>query len=163
MSQVIVLTFDDPESAGRARETLRGLEKQGLLALDDAAVVVKDAQGKLHVHGQTDHGVKVGAITGGIVGGLLFVMFPVAGIAAGAAGGALVGASADLGIDKTFVQEVEHALQPNSSALFLNVKSADFNAELSALRQYNGKVYQTSLDDDQAEQLRFAVHDTTRT
>jgi uncharacterized membrane protein len=162
MSQVIVVTFEDPESAGQARETIRGLEKQGLVALDDAAVVVKDAEGKIHVHGQTDHGVKVGAVTGGIVGGLLFLAFPVAGIAAGAASGALIGASTDLGIDKNFLKDVENSLKPNNSALFLYVKSADFNAELSALRQYNGKVYQTSLDDDQAEQLRFALHDETR-
>jgi len=159
MSQVIVVIFDDPESAGQARETLRGLEKQGLLALDDAAVVVKDEKGKVHVKGQKDHGVKVGAVTGGIVGGLLFAVFPIAGIAAGAAAGGLIGASTDLSIDSKFVKEVQDALKPNNSALFLNVKSGDFNAELGAFRQYNGKVYQTSLEDDQAEQLRFALHD----
>jgi uncharacterized membrane protein len=161
MSQVIVLTFDKPETAGQARESLRQLEKQHLLTLDDAAVVVKDAEGKVHVHGQADHGVKVGALTGGVLGGILFVMFPVAGIAAGAGAGALVGSSFDLGIDKTFVKDVENSLQPNSSALFLNVRSGNFEAGLAVLRQYQGKVYQTSLDEDHAEQLRYALNDRT--
>jgi uncharacterized membrane protein len=121
--------------------------------------VVKDAEGKIHVHGQMDRGVKYGALGGSILGAMLFFMFPIAGIAAGAAGGAAVGAAFDLGIDKKFVKDVEQSLKPGSSALFLNVRSADPNAALAALRGHKGHVYQTSLDPDREAELRNALQD----
>jgi uncharacterized membrane protein len=157
MSRVVVLTFDDPEEAGQLRETLRGLEKQGRLSLDDAAVVVKDRAGEVKVHGQLDRGVKYGAIGGAILGPLLMFMFPVAGIAVGAAAGAGIGASVGMGVEKQFVQDVSAALTPGSSALFLNVAEADRSAALAALQGHKGHVYQTSLSSEAEDELRAAL------
>ena len=50
MSDLIVLTFDNMDEAGRMRESLREVEHRGHLSLDDTAVIVKDAEGKIHVH-----------------------------------------------------------------------------------------------------------------
>jgi uncharacterized membrane protein len=161
MANVVVLTFDNPDEAGRLRQTLRELEGEGRLELDDAAVVVKDARGAVHVRRGSRRRGKVGAVGGGILGAVVFALFPVAGLAAGgaigAAGGALVGSRTGLGLDQTFVEEVRAALRPGTSALFLQIRSADVNEALGALRPYQGTVYRTSLDADREEALRQAL------
>ena len=49
MSNLIVVVFDDAEQAGNVRATLKSVEHEGRLRLDDSAVVVKDEKGKIHV------------------------------------------------------------------------------------------------------------------
>ena len=155
MSNLVVITFNGSEEAGKVRESLRSVEKQGLLSLDDSAVVVKDAEGKLHVKNQTDRGVKIGAIGGGTLGLLIgSVFFPFAGLIGGALAGAVVGKMADMGVDQQFVHEVGTALQPDTSALFILVREANPAAALSALKPYEGQVYHTSLPSETEEELR---------
>ncbi len=68
MSQLIVIKFDDAEQAGKVREALRAQEKQGLIKMEDAEVIVQDAEGKIERKGETDRGVKIGAVGGGLFG-----------------------------------------------------------------------------------------------
>jgi uncharacterized membrane protein len=147
--------FDSAEEASQVRETLRSIEKQGLLSLDDSAVVVKDQEGKFHIKNETDRGVKVGAVGGGMLGLVIgSIFFPFAGLIGGALVGAVVGKMADLGVDQTFVHEVGAALKPDSSALFVLVRQANPAAALSALKPYQGQVYHTSLPSDTEQELR---------
>ena len=98
MSQLIVIKFDDMEQAGKVREALRAQEKQGLIKMEDAEVIVCDADGKIEKKGETDRGVKIGAVGGGMLGLLLgFVFFPIGGLLLGAAAGALIGKSLGTG------------------------------------------------------------------
>jgi uncharacterized membrane protein len=75
MANVIVLTFDTPDEAGHLRQTLGELEGEGRLELDDAAVVVKDARGRVRVRGGTRWWGKLGAVGGGILGAVVFARF----------------------------------------------------------------------------------------
>lgn len=155
MSNLVVVTFDDEQEAGKVLKTLRGIEKRGSLSLDDSAVVVKDAEGKIHVKNETDRGVKVGAVGGGLLGLLIGgIFFPFAGLISGALAGALVGKMADLGIDQKFVREVAAALTPGSSALFVLVRAAEPGIALAALKPYQGQVYHTSLATEAEQNLR---------
>jgi uncharacterized membrane protein len=155
MSNLVVITFDNAEEAGKVRETLRSVERSRHLSLDDSAVVVKDEEGKIHVKNEMDRGTKVGAFGGGVLGLVIgSIVFPVAGTVIGAIGGALVGKSADLGIDQKFVKEVAEDLQPGTSAIFLIVREADPEVAMAALRPYQGKVRQTSLPPEAEEELR---------
>jgi uncharacterized membrane protein len=155
MSNLVVITFDNADEASKVRESLRSLEKEGLLNLDDSAVIVKDAAGKVHVKNQTDRGVIVGAAGGGAIGLLIAsIFFPFAGIIGGALVGAVVGRMADLGVDQKFVHEVSAALKPDSSAIFVMVRQANPAAVVAALKPYQGQVYQTSLPTESEEELR---------
>jgi uncharacterized membrane protein len=155
MSNLVVITFDDAEEAGKVRETLRSIERQGLISLDDSAVVVKDAEGKVHVKDEMDSGVKVGAVGGGMLGLFLgSILFPFAGLLVGAVAGAVVGKMVDLGVDQKFVHEVSVALNPGSSAIFVLVREANANAALAALKPYKGQVYHTSLPQETEQELR---------
>ncbi len=160
MANLVVIVYDDPNGAEEMRKTIASVEKMGRIKLDDSAVIVKDAAGKVHVHNQMDRGVKVGAVGGGAIGLLLAsIFFPVAGILIGAIGGALVGSAMDMGVSKKFVKDVADDLQPDSSALFILVREADPTLALAALRQHEGtgRVYHTTLSDEDEKQLREAV------
>ena len=135
MSNLVVITFDNEEEAGKVRETLKS--QSANISLDDSAVVVKDAEGEVHVKNEVDRGVAVGAVGGGalglLIGGLLF---PIGGLVLGALAGALVGKMLDMGVDKKFVEDVSEHLQPGTSALFVIVREANPNVALAALRPY---------------------------
>lgn len=160
MSNLVVITFDNADEAGQVREAIRKVEKQGNISLDDSAVIVKDAEGKVHIKNEIDRGVKVGTVGGSLLGLLIGgLFFPIAGLAIGAAGGALVGRMVDLGVDKSFVKEVTESLGPNSSAIFLIVREANPTAAIAALKPYKGEVYQTSLESDAEQALRDVLKD----
>jgi uncharacterized membrane protein len=155
MSDLVVITFDNAEEAGKVRETLKSGERSGLLRLDDSAVVVKDEEGKVHVKNEMDRGVAIGAVGGGVVGLLLAsVFFPVAGIIVGAVLGGLVGKSVDLGVDQKFVKEVSEDLSPGTSAIFFIIRDGNADAVAATLRQYQGTVRQTSLPKEAEDELR---------
>ena len=158
MSNLVVITFDDAEQAAEVKESLKKLQKQGLIKIDDMAVVVKDADGQVHTDNQMDTGVKAGIVGGSLLGLLIAGIFaPIGGLVVGGALGALVGSMFDKGIPKDFVKDVSNDLQPNTSAIFIIAKDSNINAVVSALRQYHGNVYQTSLPSDLEDQLRDAL------
>jgi uncharacterized membrane protein len=155
MSHLVVLAFDDPEQAEKVQESLRKGEKGGYIDLKDSAVIVRDAEGKVHVKNEMDDGVKSGAIWGSLIG--LFIgglLFPIAGIALGALGGALLGKGFGDHIDKKFVSEVSETLQPGSSAIFFLFRGSDVSYALAALRPYNGQVLHTTLSEEAEQELR---------
>ena len=155
MPDLIVITFDNAEEAGQVRTSIREEQHQGLISLDDSAVVVRDEEGKVHIKNEMDRGVKIGVIGGGLLGLLIGgLFFPLAGLLVGVLGGMGVGALTDLGIQKNFVKEVSDSLQPGTSALFLIVRHANANAVIAALKPYKGQLLQTPLDPEDEETVR---------
>lgn len=158
MSDLIVIAFDDVEEAGQVRESLSKGEHGGYISLDDSAVVVKDEDGKIHIKNELDRGVKVGAIGGSLIGLLIFGIFaPLGGLIAGALGGGVIGSLTGKGISKSFTKEVAESLQPGTSAIFFIVRDADVDYALALLRNYQGKVIQTTLPEEAEEELRIEV------
>ena len=155
MSNLVVITFDDAEEAGKVRDALRSAEGADYLSLDDSAIVVKDEKGKVHVKNELDRGVKIGAVGGGALGLLIgSIFFPLTGLLVGVLAGGLLGSAAELGIPKKFVQEVSEDLTPGTSALFFIVRDANPNVALAALKPYKGIVRHTSLSPDAEQELR---------
>lgn len=157
MSKWTAIIFDDPDQAGKVRETLRGLERDNRLKVNDSAVIVRDAEGNVHVKGQADSGTKWGALGGALIGGLLVLMFPIAGMVGGAVVGGLMGRMAGKAIDKRFVEDVKNALQPGNSGIILVTSGGDPEALRAVIEPYQGKIFSTSLDPDQEEQLKRAL------
>lgn len=157
MSQLVVISFDNPDEAEKLATTLRGIAKEGALKLEDLRVVVKDAEGNAHVQDEAGHPVATGAIIGGVIGGLLFLFAPVLGIAAGAAAGGVIARTLDLDVDKKFIQEVADALKPNTSAIFVLGSDANRAAVLNALKPYQGTLIQTTVSTELEEQMKKAL------
>jgi uncharacterized membrane protein len=160
VSQLLVITFEDRESAGQACERLKSLQSAHGAQIDDVAVVEKDADGKVHVHHGFDRTTAGGAVVGGALGLLLgLVFFPVAGLAIGAAVGGVIGRSLHHNVDKRLVEDVTRDLTPGTSALFV-LGTGNASAVVSALEPYKGKVYQTTLDPEAESQIQAALDRT---
>lgn len=158
MSNLTVVVFEDEESAGKLREAIHQGEHADKMHVDDAAVVVKDVDGKIHVKHETNKGVLVGAVGGSFLGLLLgSIFFPLAGLITGAVGGALVGKMAGAGVDRDFAKEVADALEPGASALFVITHDSDPAYVRAMLKPYKGEIYHTTLDEETEEEVRAAL------
>lgn len=157
MSRIVVIGFDSETDARAALHTLRGVEKQGGIKFEDTAIVSMDEHGKVHVKNEASAPAEVGAVVGGMMGGMLLVVFPIAGIALGAAAGAGIGAAAGQGISGKFRDEIKAELTPGTSALFLQIQEANADIAIASLRQYHGRVIQTSLDAETEDALKSAL------
>jgi uncharacterized membrane protein len=157
MSQLLVITFEERETAGQAAQRLKDLDKAHGIDIGDMAVVEKDADGKVKVHHGIDTTTAGGATVGGALGLLLgLVFFPVAGLAIGAIAGGLIGRSLHQNVDKNLVNDVTADLTPETSALFV-IGSGSTSALVGALEPYRGKVYQTTLDPEAEAQIEAAL------
>ena len=161
MSDLVVITFDSEEGAGEVLSALQAQADNDGIKLDDSAVVVKDADGEVHVKNVLDRGTKVGAVGGGLIGLVLgFVTGgPIGSLLIGGIGGALGGNLANLAIDREFEDEVSEALSPGTSALFVMVRDGDPQDTIKALDPFHGQVYYTSLPEDIEEQLQEVMSD----
>lgn len=157
MSQLLVITFENRETAGQAGARLKDLQKAHGANIDDMAVVEKDATGKVHVKHGIDSVTAGGALTGGVLGLLLgLVFFPVAGLAMGALAGGAIGRSLHQNVDKNLVRDVTEDLSEESSALFV-IGSGNPAAVIGALDPFKGKVYQSTLDAETEAQVQAAL------
>jgi uncharacterized membrane protein len=158
MSQLVVVGFNQLEDARNAMKRLRDLERAGRISFEDTAIVERTEDGKAHVRNEASGTTETATVVGAVLGGFLFFAMPVVGLAIGGAAGAAVGALLDRGVSGTFVDDVKESLQPGRSALFLVVKDAEADSLIPALRDYEGDVIQTTLDEDAEEALRQALH-----
>jgi uncharacterized membrane protein len=159
-SNLTVLAFDDMETAEEVHQALVHAKNQGLIVIEDAAVVVKDEDGKVKVDNQVARGTWAASAVGGGLGLLIgSIFFPIGGLVLGLAGGALVAKSMDLGVDGKFVDEVGKKISPGTSALFVLSSGGNESAILAVLREYEGHVLQTTLDSETEEHIKKALKD----
>src|SRR5512136_1237975 len=117
--EIIVAAFQDPNGASAALEELKQAKKQGLIKIEDAAVLVKDADGKLRIKETADMGGGKGAVIGGVLGGVVGLLAGPIGWAA--LGGAVIGGLAakmhDGGFSDARLKQIGDSLKPNTSAI----------------------------------------------
>lgn len=168
MSTLVVVGFDSLDGAAAELGRCRELEKEYLLDLEDAVVVRRTQDGKVHLD-QSVNLEKVGAtwglLSGGFWGALVGLIFlnPLAGFLvgsiAGAGAGALDGKFSDYGIDDGFIKQLGDTLTPGTSALFILVRKAEPEKVIAHLSELKGhaRIIQTSLSPEAEAKLRAAV------
>ena len=157
MSNLIVVAFDDEHGADRLLSELANWQKQNLIKVDDAAVLIRKPDGKPKIR-QARSLVGAGALGGAFWGMLIGLLFlaPWLGMAVGAGMGAIGGKLAGTGIDKDFIDNVSAAIKPGGSALFAYTRDAVIDKILPQLKQFKGKVVHTSLSNEQETELKAA-------
>ena len=166
MSELVVVSFEDQDTADKVLNKLRELQKEYLVDLEDAVVVVRDGKGKVRIK-QAVPLVSMGALSGATWGGLFGMLVGIlflnpllgylTGAAVGAGAGALSGALADYGINDDFIKSVGKSLQSDTSALFMLVRRAKLDRVLPELQPFGGKILKTSLSTEQEQRLRQAL------
>jgi uncharacterized membrane protein len=158
MSDLVFVAFPTEQKAEEVREKVLGLQKEYLIELEDAVVVVKDAQGRVKLN-QLMNLTAAGALSGGFWGSLIGLVFlmPVAGAALGAAAGALSGKLADVGINDRFMTDAAAALQPGTAGLFLLIRKMTADKVLADIKGIGGTVMKTSFDETKEKALRDAL------
>jgi uncharacterized membrane protein len=145
---VVAIVLDGTQRADEVLGALTHLVRRGRLALEDAVVVAKSADGRTRVRETTDLSPAQGAVSGAWLGTLVGLLFggPVLAAVAGAATGALYGKLVDVGLDDAWVARMAEWIDPGSSALLLLVDEAEMKDEvLRELGRYPGRVAVTTL------------------
>lgn len=160
MSQLIVFTYDNQEKAATVLQSVAELSKQHLIDVQDAAVIVKDANGKVKVQQTLEAMVKSSNVaSGGFWGLLIGLIFggPIFMAVLGMGLSALFGRKLDVGIDNTFIKNVGDDMKPGDSALFLLSNEITVDKVADALREHSGTLYHTSLSKEAEENLAKAL------
>jgi uncharacterized membrane protein len=158
MSDLVVIAFPTEAKAEELRQKLLTMQKDYLIELGDAVVVVKDGTGNIKLN-QLINTTAAGAVAGTFWGALIGMIFlmPLVGAALGAASGTLSGYLTDVGIDDKWMKETAAAIQPGTAALFVLVRKVTADKVLERLKGEGGTVLKTSLDHTKEAALQAAL------
>jgi uncharacterized membrane protein len=154
--QLIVAAFQEEKAAKEALKALKEANKEGLIKIENAAVLRKDEKGKLHVKETHDMGGGKGAALGG-VGGAAVGLIAGAALAGPVVFGALVGGLVaklrDSGFSDKRLESLGESLQPGSSAIVAVVEHTWVAKVEEALAEAEADVMMAEIKADIATQL----------
>jgi len=157
MTDMLVLAFDNIDGADNVKNKLVELNAQFLLKLDQIVEVVRKADGQVKIKEEprlTGVAALGGAFWGFLIG--LIFLVPGVGLAVGAVSGAIAGHFAKYGISKEFMGQVNEAIQPGQSALFILADDVKADRVVPMLTQFHPRVLRTSLTLEQEAKLKEA-------
>jgi len=164
--RLMVIVYQEHETAVRAFEKVRELDREGRMHVEDAAVVQAHDDGRLEVVSTHRHAVKnagKAAFWGLLLGGVMAV--PVAGllIAGGIVG--LGSRMSDNAREKAFAERVSALLVPGRSGLFVTGTAGSASADelIAELAPLGGELAQSSLLSETEEKLRRALREAGET
>jgi uncharacterized membrane protein len=155
MTTFTVWKFDDPDGADRTVEILKNAQADGIVKIDDHAVVrwpVGQAHPDTsHGHDSNWRGVGWGAVLGLLIGALFFL--PVVGGLAGAALGGLAKKTEDAGITKEQLEKIRTEVTEGTSALFLVTEQGDIDRLAERMHGLHNTLVTTNLTDAERSEL----------
>ena len=144
---VLAVTFgDDPDhdpNAYQALTDLRQLAAQGQIRIAGAAVVTRDADGRVDVKSEVGDDPYVGTASGGIIGLLVGIIGGPVGVLLGGTYGALVGSLFDiddLATTDSVLGEISKQVQPTRTALLAHVTEQSPEVIDTAMARLGGQV-----------------------
>lgn len=154
MSELVILGYDDHETARLAYQEAQKLQKDFVLTLSGLALVTVDEDGKNHVDTPgkiVQTSIASGALWGALLG-LLFLV-PGAGIILGGALGAVFGRLGRSGINDVFRERVQSMLTPGKAAVVLMATKITEDKFAAAMKPFGGQVLKTSLSEKDEQEL----------
>lgn len=126
MATLTAWKFDRPDGASQAMRTVKELNNEGLIDVQEAAIVewpVGQRKPKTRQLNDLTGRYALGGMFWGLLFGILFFI-PVIGAGVGAAAGAIWGKMEDVGVDDDFIKNVKEQVTEGTSALFLLTSGA---------------------------------------
>ena len=157
MSNLIAIAYPEEDTAVQVATTLKELQIEHTIQLDDLVIAVRSPGGKIKLRqssSTTGAGAAGGALWGGLIGLIFFA--PLLGMAIGAASGAVAGKLTDSGVDDNFMKNLAANLEPGKAALILLVRQANTDKLLAEVK-IPGEVIQSSLQSDTEQALKDAL------
>ncbi|WP_051215426.1 DUF1269 domain-containing protein [Granulicoccus phenolivorans] len=166
MSELIIIGYDDHETAEKAYHRVQQLQHDFVVELSGLAVVRVDEDGKRHVDTPGSL-VGVSAASGatwGLLFGLIFLT-PGVGLLLGGLWGALLGRIGKSGIDRAFSERVTGMLGNGKAALVLMATKLTEDKFNAGIAEFGGQVLKTSLSEADEKELQqmLGVHDNAAT
>ena len=148
-ASLVAIAYAGSELAERALGALRDLGDDHVLAIHDAAIVVKSDDGHLALRQTREVAAGEAAVGGGAIGLLvgLALVVPVAGALVGIAAGAGF-AALDRGIPNDEMRRLGATLEPGHAVLFALIGEVDWAALRERLDTYGGELVTSEVEDD---------------
>jgi uncharacterized membrane protein len=164
MATLVVIDYESEVRAEEVRLALLKMQKEYLIDVADAVVVVRDERGKVKLR-QLYNLTAAGAASGGFWGALIGLLFlnPLFGFAIGAAAGAISGALRDVGIDDNFMKELGATLKPGTAALCVLIRHMTPDKVVEEIQKYGGTLIKTNLCNENEAKLRAALASAQKT
>ncbi len=141
MSDLLVIVFPSEGKVEQARGKLLSMEKQNLIAIEDAVIAVKKADGAIKLKQLVTPGEFWG----------------IRAAASGYPAPNIAGALTDFGVNDAFVRSIAAAVAAGGAALFVLAGKMATDAVLAGLKSIGGTVLHTPFDKSAAEAIRAAL------
>jgi uncharacterized membrane protein len=155
--QLVVAAFQEEKAADQALKDLKAAQKEKLIDIQDAAVIRRDENNKLHIKETADPGGGKGAAAGGAIGAVIGLIGGPAGVVVGAAAGALVGGVTakvvDSGISDDRLEQIGDGLKPGTSAIVAIIEMRWIEEVEKQLAEAGADVLTEAIRNDIAQQL----------
>ena len=123
MERMLVIIFNDEAKAYEGSHALKQLDAEGSIAVHAAAVIKKNADGRVTLK-EEEEDFPIRAVAGTAIGALIGLLEGPIGLAVGAVAGTLAGSIGDLhvaGVDAEFVDDVAVTLTAGKCAVIADV------------------------------------------
>ena len=154
--QVVLATFNQESAADEALKMLEDVRRQAILDFDDAAVIRKDTEDKLHIKDTSDVSAGKGAGIGAVIGGVVGLLAGPAGVVVAAGTGSIIGglaAKGDSGFKDERLESLGRSLEPGTSAVVIVVPQVWLEILEKQLEDIAANVMTEVLDHEVARQL----------
>ena len=154
MQNVLAINFTEDGDAYEALTTLKELDQQGQVALEGAAVVMRQQDGSIAIKDEVGDIGYEGTATGGVIGLIVGILGGPIGVLLGGATGVLIGSLFDLDdLDETdsVLSEMSKNVQAGHRAVIAVVDEQSPEVVDAAIQKLNGTVLRVPLADVEAE------------
>ena len=151
---VIAVSFEDDANAYEALTTLKELESQERVGVQEAVVVVRDEEGQIVEKDSTESMFMGGTASGGLIGLLIGIIGGPFGMLIGGTSGLLAGSLFDVyDVDETesALGAISSSVKPGTTSLLAVVTEQSPEVIDATMSQLGGTVLRRSVADVQAE------------
>jgi uncharacterized membrane protein len=161
--ELIAASFSDQYTANQCLDQLKRMDKDGTIDILDAAVLVKQADGKLKINEVKELTPKKGRRRGAVIGGVVGAIFPpsilVSAVVGAVAGGAL-GRFTDQAMKNDDLKAFGEDLKPGQSAIIAVIEDTWIEQYTQAIDGYE-RLSRMSVDAEAAGVLIAAADSET--